>query len=242
MALFTDRLIRFPLKLVPSNIPMPVFTGINKGMHWMTGSGPTNRCWIGNYESDRFAALREVVRPGTIAYDIGANAGYYTLAFSRLVGDAGHVFSFEPDATNAKAMRRHIAMNNLNNVTFVQVAISDSIGMVGFREAQGEASGKIGSPCSYMVPSLSLDDFVAAGNPLPSFVKMDIEGAEQLALSGAKALLSAARATWMIETHSAQLRDDCQAMMARYGYRFTGFDCRGDAGDRWDFMALPPAS
>src|SRR6516225_6307448 len=127
------RLIRFPLTLVPRNMVVRVATGINKGKLWITGTGPTNGCWIGTYEADHTVALLNLVRPGMIAYDVGANAGYYTLALSSLVGDTGHVYSFEPEARNADALRRHIQLNRLRNVTLVQVAANDRSGMVGFQ-------------------------------------------------------------------------------------------------------------
>ncbi len=93
--------IRLPLRLIPNNMVVPVLGGINRGMRWVTGAGTTSGCWLGSYEEDHVGALRQVVRPGMIAYDVGANAGFYTLALSRIVGDAGRVFSFEPDARNA---------------------------------------------------------------------------------------------------------------------------------------------
>ncbi len=233
------RAIRLPLRLVPRNMVVPVLGGINKGMRWITGAGTTNGCWIGNYEADHFSALRKLVRPGTIAYDVGANAGYYTLAFSRLVGDSGHVYSFEPEAGNGYLLRRHIEINKLRNVTFVQVAVSDSTGMVGFNAELRSGSGEITSSGSYMVPTISLDEFIAAGNPPPSFIKMDIEGAEGMALEGASSLLSTARAAWLLATHTDELTASCRAVLLRYGYRLAGFDCVSDPGNAPDFLAIP---
>jgi len=213
-----------------------VKTGVNQGKLWVTGVG-TNGCWIGTYEEDHIAALQRLVRPGMAAYDVGANAGYYTLALSKLVGDSGHVYSFEPEARNACALQRHIQLNALSNVTLVQAAVSDKVGMAGFEGAFGTA--KISANGAYQVPTISLDEFVASGNPVPEFIKMDIEGAERSALRGAASILSRREAIWMMATHSDQLRDECRAMMAGYGYSFKGFDGQGEAGAEGDFLALP---
>jgi FkbM family methyltransferase len=217
-----------------------VATGINKGKLWITGTGPTNGCWIGTYEADHTVALLNLVRPGMIAYDVGANAGYYTLALSSLVGDTGHVYSFEPEARNADALRRHIQLNRLRNVTLVQVAANDRSGMVGFQGTS--ATGSISSHDEYKVPCISLDEFVAAGNPSPSFIKMDIEGAERAALVGSASILSRGDVTWLMATHSEKLRNQCRALMVDYGYRFGGLDGRGDPGEAADFVAIPRRS
>jgi hypothetical protein len=212
------RVTRLPLVLVPDNRVVRVKSGINKSARWITGSGTTHGCWIGNYEADHAAGILRLVKPGAVVYDIGSHAGYYTLALSRLVGDTGRVYAFEPSA---------------RSVTVVQVAIGDRSSMVnfdGFRLTAGEG---------YLVPSMSLDDFISYGNPCPSFVKMDIEGAEESALNGAVGLLSTGNATWMIATHSDELRIKCRELMAIYGYHFEGFESVDDPGGVQEFLAIP---
>jgi FkbM family methyltransferase len=167
-----------------------------------------------------------------VAYDVGANAGYYTLALSRLVGKSGRVFSFEPDARSAHLLRRHLELNDLRNVTFVQAAVSGEVGLVPF------TGWEVVDSSSYVVPSISLDSFIASGNPSPDFIKMDIEGAEGAALIGASNLLSKRQTSWLLATHSDELTVSCKATLAKYGYHFTGFDCASDPGNASDFMAF----
>jgi len=229
---FAGKALRFPLRLVPRNVVVPVLGGINRGMRWITGAGTTNGCWLGTYEQDHVSALEKIIRPGMVAYDVGANAGYYTLALSRLVGKAGRVYSFEPDARNAHLLRRHVELNQLQNVVFVQAAVSEGIGLVPF------TGWELVDSSSYIVPSISLDSFIAEGNPIPDFIKMDIEGAEAAALRGATNLLSKRQTTWIVATHTDELTRICKATLAEYGYRFTGFDCLSDPGNAADFMAF----
>jgi FkbM family methyltransferase len=229
--------MRLPLLLVPNNQVIPIMSGINRGSRWVTGTGPNRACWLGSYEADHLAALPSIIKSGMVAYDVGANAGFYTLALSRMVGKTGHVFAFEPEAKNAQALRRHIELNKLENVTIVQVAISGGTGMVAF-DASGSAKGRIVDAGNYIVPSISLDKFIAEGNPAPDFIKMDIEGAEMNALSGAQVLFSNNRPTICLATHSDELRDGCSGLLRSHRYRLTALDGVNNP-KVGDFLAFP---
>lgn len=229
------RVLRLPLKLLPKESVVGILSGPNKGMRWVRGAGITNACWIGNYEQDHLAALPKLVKPGMTVYDVGAHTGYYTLALARLVGEKGRVFAFEPESRNVHYLRRHVQLNGLRNVTIVQAAISDRHGLVGFEDIY------ISAKSPYLVPTISLDEFLASDHPQPDFLKMDIEGAEWPALHGATAILEKGAAAWMLATHSEQLRMDCQAKLAEYGFRFADFDTVSGAGTSPDFVVLPRA-
>jgi hypothetical protein len=74
---------------------MDVKLGPIRGMRWRIGSS-VHSCWLGSYEAAKFAVVARAVRPGMTVFDIGANAGYYTLLFSRLVGQRGNVVAVDP--------------------------------------------------------------------------------------------------------------------------------------------------
>lgn len=234
------RILRMPLWLVPRSAVVRVLTGVNRGRRWIVGASSTNSSWIGTYEQDHSNVLSQLVKPGMTAYDLGANVGFYSLALARLVGAEGRVFCFEPEARNMMILRRHIALNAVSNATLVQAAVSDGAELVGFEG--GNEEGHIGSGCNYLIPSLTLDEFIARGNPSPGFVKLDIEGAEAAALAGAQTLLNRRKTTWMIATHSPELRVRCAQIFSELGYRLTGFDCVSEPGDAADFLSFPPES
>ncbi|MHB9011046.1 MAG: hypothetical protein ACYC49_02335 [Ignavibacteriaceae bacterium] len=79
------RLIRLPLKLIPAKTVLPIMQGPLKGKKWIKGSS-INGCWLGSYENDKQILFREYIKEGMVVYDIGANAGFYTLLSSLLVG------------------------------------------------------------------------------------------------------------------------------------------------------------
>ena len=152
--------------------------------------------------------------------DIGANAGFYTLAFSRLVGDTGHVYAFEPLAQNAANILRHLELNAIKNVTLIQAAVANEPGLSGFRIAGHNAMGAIsGSSTDYIVPTVTLDALVAAGTfPVPDLIKMDVEGAESRVLDGALKLLASRKTSLLIALHGHKQMELCLARLEQSGY------------------------
>src|SRR5688572_27975846 len=90
---FWGALLRLPLRAIPKRTTVKVQSGINRGMKWIVGSS-IHGCWLGTYELEKQPVIERFVRPGMTVFDIGANAGFYTLAFSRLVGEEGRVWAF----------------------------------------------------------------------------------------------------------------------------------------------------
>lgn len=230
------RLVRMPSRLVPSTAELYVLSGLNRGRRWIAGSS-TVGCWTGTYENDHQQVLRRLVAPGMVAYDIGANVGFYTLALSRLVEPNGRVFAFEPQPANAATLRRHVQINKISNVTIVEAAAWSKSEKVRF-EGQ-HATGRVDLERGIEVSAVALDDFVAAGNPPPDFVKMDVEGGEVRALAGARTVLRARKSTWLVSTHSAALYADCRAVFLELGYAIDDTLLVGAVPLAPDFIATP---
>src|SRR5271155_1636955 len=104
------RVLRLPLRLLPGNKVMTIRRGPAAGMKWIVGSA-NHGCWIGTYELAKQHALEHFVRSGLVAYDVGAQAGFYSLLFSRLAGPTGTVYAFEPCAYEARYLLDHVRMN-----------------------------------------------------------------------------------------------------------------------------------
>lgn len=216
-ASFAGKIFRLPLKLLPRGMIVAVMSGLNQGRKWVVGAG-THSCWLGFYERDKQMAVERFVRPGMVMFDVGANVGFYTLAFSRLGGDAGRVYAFEPDAGNVVKLRRHAVLNHLSNTAIVQVAVAGHIGLVGFTSGAAGETGRLGGD-DYLVPVTSLDTLVASSAvSAPDFVKMDVEGAEASVLEGARELLAAGRTIWLIALHGEIPKRDCFRLLKEYGY------------------------
>jgi FkbM family methyltransferase len=185
--------------------------------------------WLGTYEPELQLALRHFVRPGWVAYDLGANIGYLSLMLARLVGTGGHVFAVEALPANLERLRQNLALNHLQStVEVVAAAVTDQPGLVQFLVGpsigMGKAAGSAGRESidyteQISVLGLSLDDFVyAQGNPPPQVVKMDIEGGELLALPGMRRLLREARPLLFLELHGPEAARIAWQVLTQAGY------------------------
>ena len=208
-------LIRLPLKLVSPTSVMPVLTGPNRGLKWVAGAG-NQSCWLGTYESEHAKAIAARVKPGMTVFDVGAHAGYYTLMLSRRVGPQGRVLAFEANPANATKLRKHLDLNNIKNAEVIEAAVTDRAGETFFHTNESASEygymGKI-SGSGTPVRTVRLDDF-----PTPDLIKMDIEGAETLALTGAARLLSEHKSTIFLALHDGAF-EQAPAILKQHGYR-----------------------
>jgi len=197
------------------------------GYRWKRSHRYVSSYWLGTYELPIQECLVRELRPGDIFYDIGANAGFFSLLGSKCVGPAGKVFSFEPLAENIHSLRSQLALNNGANCTVVEAAVSDHAGYVEFSEGKDtstahirEAKARRGDGSVASVKAVTLDEFLKEGPP-PDFVKMDIEGAEVLALRGARDLLRSVKPPKiLIEFHGEQLKQEGLSILKEFGYNF----------------------
>lgn len=72
--------------------------------------------------------VRHFIKPGMRVIDIGANYGLYTLTISKILGDSGIIWAFEPTDATATCLKASISNNNFNNIKLIQSGLSDRIG------------------------------------------------------------------------------------------------------------------
>jgi FkbM family methyltransferase len=222
-----------------------VRSGINKGLRWVVGSS-IHGCWLGHYEIEKQAVIRELVKPGMRVFDVGANAGFYTLAFARLVGEGGHVWAFEPHEANLQNLRRHVALNNFANVTVVPAAVAERAGVARFASGASNSMGHLteGGICD--VQTVSLDEFcVQAGIDCPDLIELDIEGGESLALKGAGHVIAQGKATILLALHGREHEENCLPLLRAGGYVLQYLDGKPaqDVPLRSDeIVAFPPGT
>ena len=175
------------------------------------------------FEND-IPLLKTFVKPTDICWDIGANAGTYTLHLSRL---AARVFAFEPVPHSFAILRDVTKLAQLSNVVARSLALSDKVGRAkmaipvegfygGFYLASFDADGPLD------VATSTVDALIAEGVPEPDFIKCDVEGAEHLVLDGARAFLARRHPIWLLET----FRDDIVSRMRSLGYSAHSRDSR----------------
>jgi FkbM family methyltransferase len=146
-------------------------------------------------------------RPGETVFDLGSNCGASVYVFSGAVGPTGHVVAFEPDPLNREMLVRNVSELALGNVDVRDAAVAGSTGRLSFN-----SEGSLGAALSHVVSragltetievaALTLPDACAAAGRTPDFIKMDVEGAEEEVLAGARDWLREHRPRWVIDTH-----------------------------------------
>ena len=216
------RLLRLPVRALPARCVMRVRQGPARGMKWIAGSA-VHGCWLGTYEFEKQKSLERFIRPGMTVYDIGAQAGFYTLFFSRLAGDRGKVFAFEPCAYEARFLIDHVRLNHLDNVRVVQAAVCETRELLPMSSDRGTCENRlVDNPgATLMVPTLSLD---SSGLPVPDLIKMDVEGAEAAVLRGAQRTLLEARPVLFVALHGDEQRKACAIILRDAGYSIHDLD------------------
>ncbi len=139
------------------------------------------------YEIENTLFFREFIKEGDTVYDVGANIGYFTLEFARLVGPNGKVLSFEPHPQVFQVLKRNINRNGYQNVKPYNCACGDMDGTINlFISNVNEGNHKIVAN-DYNKGSTEVDIVKLSKHikeNLPKIIKMDIEGAELLAIKG----------------------------------------------------------
>jgi len=161
------------------------------GGYW----GTEMRFLLGFYEPESVALCKKFIKPGMNVLDIGSDIGYYAKIFSKLVGQEGKVYAFEPHPFIFGKMLKNLRSLIFKNVYPVQAAVSDKMGKTFLYETKKhgrhslfdvskydekfEAIGKI------PIHTVVLDDFLEKeGSPRIDFFKIDVEGGEIGALKG----------------------------------------------------------
>ncbi len=145
--------------------------------------------------------IESYLAPGEVFYDIGASIGPYTLIAAFVGGPEARVYAFEPSAPSYHGLCRNIALNNCFDwVTPLPLALSahTELTSFGYRTfSVGAGSHTMGEPlgrdavAGQLVPSIRLDDAVEFfGLPVPTHVKLDVDGPELNVLEGAQSTLA----------------------------------------------------
>ena len=156
----------------------------------------------GHLENEIFI-LPQLVQSTDVCWDIGANAGMYTVALSKL---ARKVIAFEPVPHNFSTLQQATTLAGLPNVELHRLAISDRPGRARFSVPvdQGFYGGyymaALHDEGELEVEADTIDGLIAKGFAEPHFIKCDVEGAEARVVNGAKALIARRPPIWLLES------------------------------------------
>lgn len=186
-------------------------------------------------------ALQRLVHPGDVVYDVGANIGIYSRFIVQEFG-AAKVYAFEPSSSNFPRLVRNLEIGERSNRSeALQLAIGDEDGVVDFQADDMSAlTGALDAvnhgtaarnrvqyhlpPIVEKVTAARLDTVIREpGITPPDVVKLDIEGAEALALQGANNLLERRKPRLVIELHGGAVGAEVIEILWKYGYHCFGY-------------------
>lgn len=158
--------------------------------------------FLGDYEAAISDIFRKIVESGDICFDIGANIGWYTTLFQKLVGPEGRVHSFEPIPPIFEHLDRNVRLNSPpGNVMLNNAALGNEEGSVDVHVFSSLPHGHSSIATfgytdfeTYQSKITTLDLYLSNHDiGKVSLVKMDVEGAELMVLKGAATLFEQKR-------------------------------------------------
>lgn len=177
---------------------------------------------------------------GAVVWDIGAHFGYHSLSFASLVGEKGHIYSFEPNPYNITRFKLHLEKNvtQAKRIILNNFALSDVDGEENFivsNDVNGSSSS--GSYLQNVIPpldsntyknfstqvvrTLKIDTFLKTkGARVADIIKIDVEGAELLVLNGGKIFFQKNKPIIFIEVHNILMMFYTLLYLNRLGYDF----------------------
>jgi FkbM family methyltransferase len=214
------KVLRLPLRAIPRASTVRVLQGPLRGTKWIVGAS-NHGCWLGTYEREQQERFNR--DSAGVVYDIGANAGLYSLIAARR---AEKVVAVEPLPRNIGYLRQHLALNHFTNCSVVEGVVSDHEGTEHF-EFDDPIMGHIGGSKGFPVRCFTIDG-LAERFGAPRMIKLDVEGAEALALQGASRTLAESRPIVYLSIHTHENRDTCLELFRSQCYTIewiSKFDC-----------------
>jgi FkbM family methyltransferase len=169
----------------------------------------------GHYQDDVLTALRHLLRPGDVFWDVGANYGFMSIFVEKAFSGQVTTISFEPSPVVLPELRRNLEINACKSVRVEPICISDRIGTVRFYVSKDhswnatmvEAFARThAEDIEVEVGSSTLDESVKRLPP-PDVLKIDVEGAEPLVIAGGLEFLAARRPALVAEYNVRSLGD-----------------------------------
>lgn len=171
----------------------------------------------GEWEPDFLDACFQFIAPNETVMEIGTWIGPYSVLLGKYIAPQGRVIGFEPDPVAYRQCVLNLTINDVRNVHVLPVAISDSVGEIALftnrifgnsgssildtnPTADGYDRVKVNVPCT------TLDRIVTTLGLQPTTIKMDIEGAEDLALAGGSETIARRDVKVFLEVHDAYLK------------------------------------
>jgi FkbM family methyltransferase len=209
-----------------------VDAGPAKGVRFWIRMPEDKGIWTGAYERRFAEQLASAMQPGWVGYDIGGWHGFFTGVMA--ARNARRVVVFEPLPANIARIEHLIALNPSLPIEIQPLALGAAEGTAELlimpetsmaKLTQSEFRPEAPAINRITVRISTLDALVYSGIlPPPNLIKLDVEGAEMLVLSGAERVLAQHRPAIFAEVHSSELLRRVSALLGSQGYSVTQID------------------
>ena len=205
--------------------------------------------FLGNYEKETVSFITKYISYDDTVVDVGANIGFFTLIFSKLVGENGKVHSFEPSQREFLHLCENIGLNKCGNIFLNQLALSNSNGFSKMNVLSESKFGAFNSlrRISHLkvqnekvqtesVRTLTFDSYITLfSEAVPSLIKIDVEGFEKQVLEGMQFLLNTDNSPCLIieicegtHTDEAGSAQELIRYIESFGYHLYGLNSTGN--------------
>lgn len=220
-------------RLPPRFGGIPLFVSTEGGLRYL-------RLSLERVDPELLRMAMELVEPGDVVWDIGANLGLFTFAAAARAGPNGSVYAIEPDTFLINLLRRSAGLEKAKRarVNPIPVAVSDAAGVSQFHIAKRARAANYLESCgstqtggareTQWVVTVTLD-WMLEQFPPPNVLKVDVEGAETRVFAGASKVLSRSRPRILCEVFE-QNAVEVSRILQSFGY--TLFDAALDLSRR----------
>ncbi|HOZ36487.1 MAG TPA: FkbM family methyltransferase [bacterium] len=195
-----------------------------------------------SHYADEFTALGKLIKKDDVVFDVGANAGVLSVYMSRLIGENGRLYAFEPIRETYYLLKENLALNRCENTRAENVALDSENGtkIMHCFEKNNSEWNSFGAPnFDGVTPNKKVEiraetiDNYARQNKVEwiDFLKIDVEGFEREVLKGARRMLSEERIKYLsfeisqIPITAAGIKPkEVFDLLAQYGYQIYKFE------------------
>ena len=164
------------------------------------------------YEPSVCEILARLIKNSKVYADVGGNVGIFSI-LPAIMNPNCKIFYFEMDRTIRPLLIRNMKLNKLDEarITIVNAAAGDHVGELEYLPHPYSFLAKVSKEnidfydLKYYAPIIRLDDYFLQQGADPDLIKMDIDGAEMLALRGMSRILEETKPDLLLEVHPAML-------------------------------------
>ena len=178
--------------------------------------------FCGEYSEGETDLFKQLVQPGQWVLDIGANIGAFTLPLAKFVGAEGRVIAFEPQPAIFGVLKTNCEVNKLQNVVLMNSAVGDAGGEISVPDVDYGVGGNFGGVAlggegsEITAPVITIDGL---NLPACAFMKIDVEGMEYEALTGAEETIQRFRPLLYVENDRREKSARLISLLQSFGYK-----------------------